>query len=146
MNRSHAHPTLEDAKVQAKRLRAQLAKEGTLISHGQSLELLARQFGHKDWNTLHAAIGNRPARSLVHIGDQVSGTYLGQHFNAEVIGVQVQSAGTRFRITLKLDEAVDVVRFDSFSAFRHRITCTIGRDGKTEQKTSNGEPHMVLDL
>ena len=46
-----------DAKLMAKELRATLAGRGTDISHGEALELVARQFGARDWNTLAAAIG-----------------------------------------------------------------------------------------
>ena len=45
-------PKLSALKTQAKRLRAELQKSGTPLSHSQSLELLAHQMGIKDWNTL----------------------------------------------------------------------------------------------
>jgi len=50
----------------------------------------------------------------------------------------------RTRITIVFDEPVDVVSFDSFSAFRQRVTVTLGNDGKTAEKTSDGVPHMQL--
>ena len=53
-------PSIDRLKTQAKRLRANLAKSGTDIAHGKALELLAHQHGFKDWNTLHAAVGNGP--------------------------------------------------------------------------------------
>ncbi len=48
-------PSLDTLKTQARRLRAELTKSGTAIGHSAALELLAKQQGFKDWNTLHAA-------------------------------------------------------------------------------------------
>lgn len=45
-----------EAKAMASTLRQALAEEGTAISHSRALELVARQFGQRDWNTLSAAI------------------------------------------------------------------------------------------
>ncbi|MEN8685342.1 glyoxalase superfamily protein, partial [Marivita sp.] len=42
------------------------------------------------------------------------------------------------------DEPVDVVHFDSFSNFRKRVQCVVGPSGTTKEKTSNGQPHVVL--
>ena len=100
-------PSLESLKDQAKRLRAGLDADGMPIPHSKSLELLARQYGYKDWNTLHAAAGNRPPAAPVAPGDRVRGTYLGQRFEAEVIGVAQRSAPGLYRITLHFDEPVD---------------------------------------
>lgn len=138
--------SLETLKQQAKRLRTQLAADGHRVSHGQVLELLARQHGYKDWNTLHAAIGNRQPATPVAAGDRVSGRYLGQQFAAEVLGVEVLKPADRYRITLQFDEPVDVVTFDSFSAYRQRVSCTIDRTGQTAEKTSDGQPHVQLQL
>ena len=41
-------------KDQAKRLRASLAGRGVEVSHSEALELVARQHGARDWNTLAA--------------------------------------------------------------------------------------------
>lgn len=45
-----------DAKAMAHTIRAALAAQGTVITVGQSLELIAKAFGQADWNTLSAAI------------------------------------------------------------------------------------------
>ena len=139
-------PSLETLKDQARRLRAGLDANGMPIAHSKSLELLARQYGYKDWNTLHAAAGNRPPAAPVTPGERVRGSYLGQRFEAEVIGVARLAAPGRFRITLHFDQPVDVVTFDSFSAFRQRVSCTVDRTGKTAEKTSDGRPHLKLDI
>ncbi len=138
-------PPVEALKRQARRLRETLAAAGTPVGHARSLELLARQYGCRDWNVLHAAAGNRPPPAPVMPGDRVRGRYLSQRFEGEVIGVQEQ-AGERFRITLRFDAPVDVVTFDSFSAFRKRVACTVDRHGRTAERTSDGRPHMELDL
>ena len=146
MNGSRTLPSIAELKGQARRLRARLASDGTSISHSKSLELMAHQFGYKDWNTLHAAIGNRPPPSPVSLGARVEGEYLGQRFAGEVIAIAALTTPNRFRVTVQFDEPVDVVTFDSFSAFRQRVTCTIDRLGTTAEKTSNGRPHLQLRL
>lgn len=138
-------PTIDDMKAQAKRLRAELEIRGTPLSHAQALETVARQHGYRDWNTAHAAAGNRPPASF-HVGQVLTGTYLGQKFLGEVIAVQRLGEGNRWRLTFRFDEPVDVVTFDSFSSYRHRVTATVGSDGVTAERTSNGEPHMRIEL
>ena len=60
--------------------------DGVPVGHSRSLELLAHQYGYRDWNTLHARAGNQPARSPVAPGDRVAGHYLGQSFDGMVTG------------------------------------------------------------
>lgn len=144
MNGLSSLPSIGELKSQARRLRNKLEANGSPIGHGQSLELLAHQHGYRDWNTLHAAAGNRPPACPVVLGQKVRGHYLGQPFEGEVLGVQAFAHGDRFRVTLLFDEPVDVVTFDSFSSFRKRVSCVIGHDGKTVEKTSNGRPHLSL--
>lgn len=145
MNNPTQSLTLEDIKAHAKRLRATLASEGKDINHSKSLELIASQYGYKDWNTLHAAIGNQPPTAPVQLGQTVNGKYLGQTFSGEVLGVQVLSNG-RYRLTFDFEEPVDVVVFDSFSNFRKRVSCTVDARGATQEKTSDGQPQLQLFL
>lgn len=145
MNGSSSLPSLETLKDQAKALRTRLEAAGTPVSHSQALERLAHEYGYRNWNTLHAAIGNRPPVAPVELGARVRGRYLGQAFKGRVIGVQIVAPG-RYRLTLDFDEPVDVVSFDSFSAFRRRVSCTVDVNGVTAEKTSNGRPHLRLDL
>jgi hypothetical protein len=139
-------PSLEDLKDQAKRLRDALARQGTTINHSRSLELIAGQHGFRDWNTLHARIGNMPPpKRALSIGDSVAGHYLGQKFTGKVVAIKtLTNAHGLSKVTFDFDEPVDVITFDSWSAYRKRVTCTLGEDGKTVEKTSNGAPHMVL--
>lgn len=133
--------SLDALKAQAKRLRQALAEDGDFVSHSETLELLAKQMGFRDWNTLHAAIGNRPPAP--QLGARVSGVYLGQKFSGEIIGIETLSGG-RHRVTIDFDTPVDVVTFDSFSAFRKRVTAVINEDGRSTEKTSNGLPQMEI--
>lgn len=145
-------PTVAEAKAQAARLRAgfqagsqaSLQTERMEISHSQSLELIARQYGYRDWNAFFAAIGNRPPEGWVP-GGRVCGRYLSQPFEAQVIAVEMLRPGW-FRLTLDLDEAVDVVTFASFSNFRKRIRGAVGPAGTTREKTSDGRPHLELEM
>jgi len=52
-------PPLNALKDQARRLRSRLEANGETIGHSKALELIAAQHGFNDWNTLHAALGNR---------------------------------------------------------------------------------------
>jgi len=172
MNEYLPLPSLEILKQQAKRLRQQLNGSGSgsgsgtsgsgsgtsgsgngngngsdqAISHSQALELLAHQFGYRDWNTLHAAAGNQPAGPPVILGARVSGHYLERPFVGEVVAVQSMSHRDQFRTTVNFDKPVDVVKFEGWSAHRKRVSSQIDRQGRSPQKTSNGVPLMVLDL
>ncbi len=138
-------PPLAALKAQARRLRNSLEAEGNFITHSDALELVAGQYGFRDWNTAHAVAGNRPSEPLF-VGAKVTGHYLGQAFTGEVKSLTRLNDGARYRLTLDLDEAVDVVTFESFSAFRKRINGTINRDGRSASTTSNGRPHLELVL
>ena len=137
---------LDELKSQAKNLRNALSAQGTQLSHAQALETLAKQRGYRDWNTLVAAAGNRPAASGYVLGQRVSGRYLGQPMSGEVIAVRPMGDSGHFRLTIQLDEPVDVVKFDSFSSFRSRINATVDSHGKTAAKTSDGQPHLQLEI
>jgi len=144
MDKPTTLPSLDVLKGKAKALRRALHDGGTDVGHGQALELIAKTYGYRDWNTLHAAVGNRPRLDL-RPGQRVAGEYLGQTFAGEVIGV-VRQADERHKVTLAFDEPVDVITFESMSNFRSRVTCTVDAEGVTMERTSNGKPHMRLRL
>ena len=57
-----SHPTAAqssqgDPKTMAKRLRSALADKQVEISHSEALEIVARQYGMRDWNGLAARLG-----------------------------------------------------------------------------------------
>ena len=130
-----------ELKAQAKRLRERLRDMGKDITHGQALNLLAQQHGLRDWNALHARAGNR---MRLQLGDRVRGTYLGQVFSGLVRGISTLGDGAQRRVTLQFDTPVDVVRFESFSSFRQRVTGVIDWDGRSPQRTSDGAPQLVV--
>ncbi|WP_099865655.1 glyoxalase superfamily protein [Pararhizobium haloflavum] len=146
MSTHHALPPRDVLKDQARRLRKTLETSSQPVSHGRALELIAGQYGYRDWNTLSASAPADRARPPVQVGDTVRGTYLGQHFTGAVRGLQALSDDRHYRATIVFDRPVDVVTFDSFSALRHRVTLTIDERGRTRERTSNGRPHLELAL
>lgn len=146
MNEPNLIPSINFLKTQAKRLRADLMNDGVPVGHSRSLELLAHQYGYRDWNTLHARAGNQPARSPVAPGDRVAGHYLGQSFDGMVTGVEHTVTAGRYRVSIRFDDPVDVVTFSSFSNLRQRVRCVIDAKGVTKEKTSNGLPQLTLRL
>lgn len=141
------YPSIDALKAQAKRLREAMTDHGETLSHSGALELVARQHGLRDWNTL-AALSARPNEHPVQrlgVGDRVEGRYLNQRFAGTILALQPFGADLR-KVTIHFDEPVDVVTFESFSAFRQRINAQIDEHGISPRKTSNGLPHLVLDL
>lgn len=139
---SRTLPTLANAKTHAKRLRAGLANQASEISHAAALEMVAHQNGFADWNSFHAAIGNRPPDGWT-VGGRVQGRYLSQPFEATVLAVEMLRPNW-FQLVLDLDQAVDVVTFDSFSNYRKRISAIVGPEGVSRERTSNGVPHLQM--
>jgi hypothetical protein len=141
-------PTIDELKLQAKRLRQAMADRGTPVAHGAALELVAQQHGARDWNTLSArAPRERPkdAPSFA-VGNKVSGRYLDQAFEGRVLSLTMLPGGELYNIVVQFDKPVDVVTFDSFSAFRQRIRAHVNAKGVSPRKTSNGLPHLVLAI
>ena len=135
-------PSLDALKSQGKALRKSLLADGPDLGHGRALELVAKSHGYRDWNTLHAAVGNAP-RPPVELGQIVEGRWLGQKFTAEVLGIQTV-ANDRYRVILDLESPIDVVTWESFSNFRSRIQKVVNSQGRSIEKTSDGVPHLVL--
>ena len=55
--------TIDDAKAMARRLRAALEARGLSATHSDTLELVAAQLGHRDWNTASAMLGQGQSES-----------------------------------------------------------------------------------
>ena len=132
------------AKSAARELRARLAEEGRRIGHGQALELIARQNGFRDWNACHAAL-EASETPLWQPGARVRGRYLSQPFEATVVSATRVRPGW-VRLELDLDQPVDVVRFESFSSLRKRVQGTVGPAGVSRERTSDGQPHLVVEM
>lgn len=134
----------DQAKARARELRAELAAAGTPVSHSEALECVAKELGYRDWNTASARLSNMPEVAL-QVGEQVAGRYLKQAFDGRVLAVREMAGGTAFEVTLEFDEPVDVVEFESFSAFRKRVTATVSSAGVSFSRTSDGVPHLVVE-
>ncbi|SMR71782.1 hypothetical protein SAMN04488030_1116 [Aliiroseovarius halocynthiae] len=137
-------PSVMHAKDQAKRLRTKMLADGTEVGHARSLELVAHQHGFRDWNTMLAAIESSQKHGWA-VGDRVTGTYLSQPFSAHIISVSALTPGW-FKLGLQLEEEVDVVTSDSFSNFRKRVRGIVGPKGYSKEVTSDGKPHLQIDL
>lgn len=139
---------IQSYKQQAKRLREALAVEGRSLSHGQALELVAQQHGFRDWNTLSAAELKRPAGAnsghTYAVGGTIGGRYLDQPFTGTIRAVTALPDGEHVRLAIHFDVPVDVVTFESLSAFRQRVHATVNSRGISPQRTSNGIPHLVI--
>lgn len=136
-------PSRDVLKAQAKRMRSDLAIRGQTISHAQALETIAHQWGARDWNTLSAkAATTHPGWAP---GQRVSGRYLGHVFKGEVKAAR-QSANGFWSLTLRFDAPIDVVTSQLFSSMRRQVDTTVNADGQSPQKTSDGQPHMVLNI
>ncbi len=139
--------TLKGLKTQAKALRTALSEKGQTVSHSEALELLARQMGARDWNTLAATAEATPNRMEFAPGMELGGLYLGQAFRGTVLGAQVLNAGQRTRLTIEFDAPVNVTPEASFEVFRRRINATVDAGGRTFEETSDGKPHLqITDL
>ena len=57
-------PTIRDAKSMAKALETSLSKKNVPLSHGECLDIVARQLGLKDWNVLSAKVRRQEAAAL----------------------------------------------------------------------------------
>lgn len=136
---------IDDLKQQARRLRLAMADRGTPVAHGTALELIARQHGARDWNTLsaRARAGDADAAPFA-VGDRVAGRYLDQPFAGRILSLAVTPTQGLYKLQIHFEQPVDVVTFESFSAFRRRITAVVNARGVSPRKTSNGLPHLVL--
>lgn len=135
--------TVDEAKAQAKALRAALRAQGTAVSHAQALELIAHQHGARDWNTLYARLAKSGAPSGLALGDRVRGRYLGQTFSGQITGLS--GSVSHRQIAIRFDLPVDVVAFDGFTNLRRQIRATIDEHGRSYRHTSNGQPHLIVE-
>lgn len=135
-------PETSVLKAQAKALRADMAARGAPISHAQALETVAHQWGARDWNTAVAQSARAPISWTP--GQRVKGRYLGHAFHGAIKAARVASNGM-WSVTVRFDQSVDVVASAHFTSLRRQVHATLGADGTTTQKTSDGVPHMRLE-
>jgi len=137
-------PTRDMLKAQAKILRREA--RGASMSHAEALELVAHQWGARDWNTLSAQAADTTNTTTGWTpGQRVSGRYLGHTFAGVVKAARLSASGM-WSLTLRFDTAIDVVTSAHFSSFRQQVNGTVNAQGHSPQKTSDGQPHLVMDL
>ena len=132
--------TRVQAKARARELKAQ---SDTNLSYAAALEQVAHDMGFRDWNTASARLANEP-EACWQIGERVSGAYLKHAFRGRVHAVRELHDGAGYELTLHFDEPVDVVEWESFSAFRQRVTAYVSPEGVSWTKTSDGVPHLTV--
>jgi hypothetical protein len=137
--------TAIDYKAQARRLREALAADNITVSHSRALELVARQNGARDWNTLAAkeeeATADGPPFA---VGERVEGTFNGNPAQGRVIGLAETIKPELWRVTVAFDPPVDVVTSKLFSSERRRIEMIVGRDGRSRRLTGTETGVMAL--
>ena len=150
-----ALPPTAELKSQARRLRLALGQQGLELGHGQSLELLARLWGRRDWNTLHAAAraaGDAqrvpsPATVPWSLGQPVTGRAFGQSFTGRLVGMSLMSRADCVRVSVHLDQPLDMFEFDSAKSERHRFNAVIRvANGRSLRRRSDGRHQLELDL
>ena len=75
----------------------------------------------------------------------MTGRYLKQPFTGRMLGVREVAGGAAFDVTIRFDEAVDVVEFESFPNLRTQVQITVSAAGVSAFRTSDGVPHMVVE-
>lgn len=134
---------LKEAKAQARRLAEALARAGTPVPLARAYELTAQAAGHADWNTMVAAL-KEPVGAGLALGARVSGRYLGHRVSGQVHAL-ARKGPAHLDIVIDLDTPVDVVASAAFSSFRKRIRATLGPDGRSVGRRSDGVAHLELD-
>ncbi|PWK76054.1 glyoxalase superfamily protein [Aminobacter sp. AP02] len=139
-----------DYKTNARRLRGALATEGISISHAKALELVARQEGARDWNTLAARPSETKTESAISgvpfaVGETVSGTFNGNPAKGRVIGLEETIKPDLWRVTIAFNPPVDVSTSKLFSSERRRIQMVVGADGRSRRLTGTETGVMALE-
>lgn len=121
-----------DAKILARNLRQSLAVSGVERSHGECLELVARQFGLKDWNQLSARIAATADRATTDDPALPDGWRITRQTDRTVyrIGVVPEMPGTA-QIACRFGRADGIaLEPDSFGAMMQSISSASYRGRK----------------
>lgn len=108
-------------------------------THAAALEAVAEAHGFRDWNTAAAA-----APPNLKPGLRARGRYLGHPVEGRLHRVETRDDG--WRIAFDLDQPVNVSASEAFEVTRRRLQASLGWDGRTAEATSDGRPHLALDL
>jgi hypothetical protein len=102
---------------------------------------MMEQFGMRDWNMLAARTG--VSATAWQPGQRVTGRYLGQSFAGVVKAARSDAAGL-WDLTLRFDGPVDVLASAQFTNIRQQVSTVINAQGESRERTSDGQPIMVL--
>lgn len=131
-------------RVQAKARAREIKAQGpATLSLAAALEQVAQEMGFRDWNTASARLSNTRDAAW-QVGERVTGHYLKRPFSGRIHGVRELQGGAGYEVTLHFDEPVDVVDWESFSAYRQRVTAHVSPEGISWTKTSDGVPHLTV--
>ncbi|TNE67558.1 MAG: hypothetical protein EP335_01250 [Alphaproteobacteria bacterium] len=124
----------DQAKNRAKRLRTFLAGLGHSLTHAQSLEAVAQEDGHRDWNTMSAQLkaradGEKPCPWAV--GAAVCGHYRGARFRGHIRGLEIAGRGNVWKAVLQFDEAVEIGPSERLNLTRQRVRLIIDAQGQS---------------
>ena len=141
-----------DYKTHARRLRDALAAEGIAVSHGKALDIVARQHGVRDWNTLSAravaetdaGAGTVGAAPPFAVGDRVEGAFNGSPAQGRVIGLAETIKPDLWRVTVKFSPPVDASTSAAFRAERTRVEMVVGADGRSRRLTGTETGVMAI--
>lgn len=139
--------TSSDYKTHAKRLRDALAADGIAVSHGKALELVARQNGVRDWNTLAASqngAADATSGAPFNVGDHVEGTFNDSPAQGRVIGLAETIKPALWRVTVQFDPPVNASTSRHFTAERRRVEMVVGADGRSRRLTGTETGVMAL--
>ena len=145
--------TSSDYKTHARRLREALAAEGIELSHGKTLDVVARQHGERDWNTLSARAGaaaDAPqtvpqiASAPFTVGDAVEGLFNGAPATGRIIGLAETIKPDLWRVTVKFSPPVDASTSANFRAELTRVEMIVGADGRSRRLTGTETGTMAL--
>jgi len=147
--------TSSDYKTHARRLRDALAAEGVALSHGRALDIVARQHGARDWNTLSAnaktasppgnvAAASETGAAPFAVGDTVEGTFNGRAAHGRVIGLAETIKPELWRVTVRFSPPVDASTSANFRVERTRVEMVVGADGRSRRLT--GTETGVMEL
>ncbi|WP_417807580.1 glyoxalase superfamily protein [Thioclava sp.] len=133
---------IKAAKAQAHRLADAMKRAGQPISLSRAYEIHAQASGHADWNTMAAGL-RAPVGQGFALGDVVRGRYMGQPITGRVHALKRKGA-EHVEIEIALDSPVDVVQSAAFSSLRRRVRATLGPDGRSVGRRSDGVAHLDL--
>jgi Glyoxalase superfamily protein len=132
-----------DYKNHARRLRDALAADGIVVSHTRALELVAKQNGARDWNTL-AARPSAETGAPFAVGQKVSGTFNGTPAQGRVIGLEETIKPDLWRVTVAFNPPVNASTSAHFAAERRRVQMVVGADGRSRRLTGTETGVMAL--